>query len=98
MPLSVQPKLLRVLQERTYQRVGGSRTLKANVRVIAATNRSLANEMEHGRFRSDLFYRLNAYHIQLPPLRQRRADIVPLSEYFLERFSARNGRPVSALD
>lgn len=98
MPLSVQPKLLRVLQEKTYQRVGGSRTLQANVRVIAATNRSLSHEVEQGRFRSDLFYRLNAYHIQLPALRERRADIIPLCEYFLERFSLRNGLPLSILD
>jgi DNA-binding NtrC family response regulator len=98
MPLSVQPKLLRVLQEKTYQRVGGSRTFQANVRVITATNRSLAHEVEQGRFRSDLFYRLNAYHLQLPPLRERRTDIVPLSEYFLERFAAKNGLPLSVLD
>jgi DNA-binding NtrC family response regulator len=98
MPLSVQPKLLRVLQEKTYQRVGGSVTLHADVRVIAATNRSLSREVEQGRFRSDLFYRLNAYHIQLPALRERRADILLLSEYFLERFSVRNRTPLSILD
>ena len=98
MPLSVQPKLLRVLQEKTYQRVGGSRTLQSNVRVIAATNRSLSHEVEQGRFRSDLFYRLNAYHLELPSLRERRIDIVPLSEYFLERFSARHELPLSVLD
>lgn len=98
MPLSVQPKLLRVLQEKTYQRVGGSRTFHSNVRVVAATNRSLSREVEQGRFRSDLFYRLNAYHIELPALRERRLDIVPLSDYFLERFSAKNGLPLSVLD
>jgi DNA-binding NtrC family response regulator len=98
MPLSVQPKLLRILQEKTFQRVGGSRTFHANVRVIAATNRSLLQEVEYGRFRSDLFYRLNAYHIQLPPLRERRSDIGLLSEYFLARFSARNATPLSAMD
>ena len=98
MPLSVQPKLLRVLQEKTYQRVGGSRINKANVRVIAATNRSLVQEIERGGFRSDLFYRLNAYNIQLPPLRERQLDVVPLAEYFLERFAATNKMPVSALD
>ncbi|GAA3763934.1 sigma-54-dependent transcriptional regulator [Terriglobus aquaticus] len=98
MPLAVQPKLLRVLQERTYQRVGGTRAAKANVRVIAATNRSLTQEVEHGRFRSDLFYRLNAYHIELPPLRARKADIGLLAEYFLERFASLNRMPTSALD
>lgn len=98
MPLSVQPKLLRVLQEKTYQRVGGSRTFQSDVRVIAATNRSLADEVEQGRFRSDLFYRLNAYHLELPSLRERRIDIVPLSEYFLDRFSSKNGLPLSILD
>lgn len=98
MPLSVQPKLLRVLQEKTYQRVGGSRTFQSNVRVIAATNRSLAHEAEQGRFRSDLYYRLNAYHLELPSLRERAADIVPLSEYFLGRFSSKNGLPLSVLD
>jgi len=98
MPLSVQPKLLRILQEKTYQRVGGARTFQANVRVIAATNRSLSREVEQGRFRSDLFYRLNAYHLELPSLRERRVDIVPLGEYFLDRFSSRNGLPLSILD
>jgi DNA-binding NtrC family response regulator len=98
MPLSVQPKLLRVLQEKTFQRVGGSHTLQAHIRVIVATNRSLSLEVEQGRFRSDLFYRLNAYYIQLPALRERRADIVPLSEYFLERFAAIHRLPLSVLD
>ena len=98
MPLAVQPKLLRVLQEKTYQRVGGSRVVKANVRVIAATNRSLAQEVEHGRFRSDLYYRLNAYRIELPPLRERKLDISILAEYFLARFAALNKMPLSVLD
>ncbi len=98
MPVSVQPKLLRVLQEKTYQRVGGSRLFQSSVRVIAATNRSLSHEVEQGRFRADLFYRLNAYHLELPSLRERQVDIVPLSEYFLNRFSATNGSPLSVLD
>jgi DNA-binding NtrC family response regulator len=98
MPLSVQPKLLRVLQERTYQRVGGTRQMQANVRVIAATNRSLAQEVEAGRFRSDLFYRLNAYYISLPPLRERKIDIVLLAEYFLTRFASLHRMPPSILD
>lgn len=98
MPLSVQPKLLRVLQEKTYQRVGGTRQMQANVRVIAATNRSLRSEVEQGRFRSDLFYRLNAYYISLPPLRERKTDIVVLAEYFLERFASLYRMPPSILD
>ncbi len=97
MPLSVQPKLLRVLQEKTFQRVGGSRAMQANVRVVAATNRSLAEEVEHGRFRADLYYRLNSYPVQLPLLRERRADILLLSEYFLGRFATRTSIPVPAL-
>jgi DNA-binding NtrC family response regulator len=87
-----------VLQEKSFQRVGGSRTMQANVRIIAATNRTLASEVENGRFRADLFYRLNAFHIELPPLRERRADIPLLCEYFLERYAARNHAPSSFLD
>lgn len=98
MPLSVQPKLLRVLQEKTFQRIGGSRTQQANVRVVAATNRDLEQEVGQGRFRSDLFYRLNAYLIRLPPLRERKADILLLCEYFLERFALTNHLPLSILE
>jgi two-component system response regulator AtoC len=98
LPLTVQPKLLRVLQEKTFQRVGGTRSIAANVRVIAATNRSLNAEVEGGRFRSDLFYRLNAFHIELPPLRERRSDIPLLCDYFLERYAARNHSRLSILD
>jgi DNA-binding NtrC family response regulator len=98
LPLAVQPKLLRVLQEKTFQRVGGSRVMQANVRVIAATNRTLATEVESGRFRADLFYRLNGFHLLLPPLRERRSDIPLLCEYFLERYAARNHVPVPFLD
>jgi DNA-binding NtrC family response regulator len=98
LPLSVQPKLLRVLQEKSFQRVGGSRTLQANVRVIAATNRTLATEVESGRFRVDLFYRLNAFHIELPPLRERRSDISLLCQYFLGRYAAGNQATPSILD
>ncbi len=90
MPLAIQPKLLRVLQEKTFQRVGDSRLMQANVRVIAATNRSLGDEVERGRFRADLYYRLNSHHVQLPLLPERRTDISRLSEYFLERFGYRD--------
>jgi DNA-binding NtrC family response regulator len=98
LPLAMQPKLLRVLQEKTFQRVGGTRTIAANVRVVAATNRTLKNEIEKGNFRTDLFYRLNAFHLVLPSLRERRSDISLLCDYFLERYAARNRTPLSILD
>ena len=81
---SAQAKFLRVLQEREFQRLGGTRPLKANVRVIAATNRDLKKAMERGDFREDLFYRLQVFDIRLPPLRERPRDILPLSEAFLQ--------------
>jgi len=86
-------KLLRVLQERTFERLGGTEVLTADVRVIAATNRNLESEMEDGRFRDDLFYRLNVFHIHLPPLRDRREAIPALSERILERIATQLGRP-----
>ena len=84
MSLSAQAKFLRVLQEREFQRLGGTRLLKANIRVIAATNRDLRKAVERGDFREDLFYRLGVFDIQIPPLRERSSDIVPLSEAFLQ--------------
>ena len=97
LPLGLQPKLLRVLQEQTFERVGSTISLHANVRIIAATNRLLEEEIEQKRFRTDLFYRLNSFTIRLPPLRERRADVLPLAEYFLNRFSERNRTPRAAL-
>jgi DNA-binding NtrC family response regulator len=88
MPLPMQAKLLRVLQEKSFTRVGGVRTIHSDARVIAATNRDLAAEVAAGRFRMDLFYRLNVISIQIPALRERASDIRPLVDYFLERFSA----------
>jgi DNA-binding NtrC family response regulator len=90
LPLSLQPKLLRVLQEHTFERVGGSASIHANVRVIAATNRPLQDDVEQKTFRADLFYRLNAFTVRLPPLRERQSDILPLAEYFLARYAKRN--------
>ena len=90
LPLSLQPKLLRVLQERTFERVGGTASIHADVRVIAATNRPLEDDVEQKTFRADLFYRLNAFTIRLPPLRERQSDILPLAEYFLARYAKRN--------
>jgi len=89
----LQAKLLRVLQDGTFQRVGGDRTLRVDVRVIAATNRNLSREVASGRFREDLWYRLNVFPITVPPLRQRRDDIPVLARAFVERTSARLGRP-----
>ena len=97
MSLSAQAKFLRVLQEREFQRLGGTRLLKANIRVIAATNRDLRTAVERGDFRVDLFYRLGVFDIQIPPLRERRADIVPLSETFLQEIGRAFGRPPAGL-
>jgi transcriptional regulator with GAF, ATPase, and Fis domain len=94
---SAQAKFLRVLQEREFQRLGGTRTIKANVRVIAATNRDLTKAIERGDFREDLYYRLQVFDIKLPPLRERTSDILPLSEAFLEEIGQLFGRPPAGL-
>ena len=83
-PLGLQPKLLRVLQEQEFERVGSGRTLKVDVRVVAATHRNLDEMVERSQFRSDLFYRLNVFPVRLPPLRDRREDIVPLMMHFID--------------
>ena len=98
MSLSAQAKFLRVLQEREFQRLGGTRLLKANIRVIAATNRDLRKAVERGEFREDLFYRLGVFDIQIPPLRERPSDIVPLSETFLQEIGRSFGRPPARSD
>jgi DNA-binding NtrC family response regulator len=85
MPLSLQPKLLRVLQEREIDRLGDTRPMSVDVRVIATTNRSLRDLVERGQFRADLFYRLHVVPLAIPPLRERREDILPLAEYFLRK-------------
>jgi len=93
MPLAVQSKLLRVLQEGQYSRVGSNQTLKTDVRVLAATNKNLEEEVAKGNFREDLFYRLNVVRIHIPPLRERREDVRLLAEFFLNRLSARRRGP-----
>ena len=97
LPLALQPKLLRVLQEHTFERVGATGSLHADVRIIAATNRLLEEDVEEKTFRADLFYRLNAYVIRLPSLRERRSDILPLAEHFLERYASRNQTSIAGL-
>jgi two-component system response regulator PilR (NtrC family) len=85
-------KLLRVLQTREFERVGGSEPIKVDVRLVAATHRDLEAEVRAGRFREDLYYRLNVVQIRVPPLRERREDVLPLADHFLRRFGAEHGR------
>ena len=94
LPMAMQSKLLRVLQDREIRRVGGKESIRIDVRIVTATNKDLEKEVERGNFREDLFYRLNIVSIDLPPLRERREDIVPLVEFYLQKFSAEFGRPV----
>ena len=94
---SVQLRLLRVLQEREFERVGGTKVLTADVRVVAATNRPLERDMEDGRFRADLYYRLNVFPIHMPPLRDRRTDIILLADHFIEKYSRRHDRSIVRL-
>jgi len=97
MSLAAQAKFLRFLQEREFQRLGGTRMVKTNVRIVAATNRDLQQAIEHGSFRHDLYYRLQVFTIQLPPLRERQADILLLAEAFLQDISQAMRRPLVAL-
>src|SRR4029453_12972464 len=94
---SAQAKILRVLQEREFRRLGGTRTIEANVRVIAATNRELRRVMERGDFREDLYYRLHVFEIHLPALRERPEDVLPLSDAFLKDLGYSFGRPPAGM-
>jgi DNA-binding NtrC family response regulator len=93
MPVNLQPKLLRALQERQIERLGDTRTTSVNIRVVATTNVSLHKMVEEGKFRADLYYRLNVIPLTLPPLRERREDIPALAEFFSQQFAARSNRP-----
>lgn len=98
MPLVLQAKLLRILQEREFERIGGHQTIKVDIRIIAATNRDLQAMVKEGTFREDLFYRLNVIHLILPPLRDRREDISLLANHFLQKFSSENQRDIIDID
>ena len=91
---SIQVKLLRFLQEKTFERVGGNETVKVDVRIIAATNRDLEADVAAGKFREDLYYRLNVVNIEMPPLRARPSDLLPLATHFLQRFAKENGKRI----
>ena len=96
-PLSVQVKLLRFLQEREFQRLGGNQTIRSDVRIISATNQDLETKVNEGTFREDLFYRLNVVAITVPPLRERKEDLPPLIDHFLMRFTVENGKEIQGI-
>jgi len=96
-PAELQPKLLRVLQEQEFERLGGTRTIKVNVRLVAATHRDLAQMVADGQFRGDLYYRLNVFPVLLPPLRERRDDIPQLVRHFIQKFARRMGRRIETI-
>lgn len=98
LPKDMQVKLLQVIQEQEFERVGGLRTVKVDVRLVTATNRNLLQDVREGRFREDLFYRLNVFPIHLPPLRERTEDILPLTEFFLGKFNKKLEKNIREID
>jgi formate hydrogenlyase transcriptional activator len=97
LPLELQPKLLRVLQEKQFERLGGCRTVQVNVRIIAATNQDLWGMVQERKFRADLYYRLNVFPITLPPLREREDDIPSLIEHFVHKFAKQQGKSIDRI-
>src|SRR6185436_10253615 len=95
--LGTQVKLLRVLQEREFERLGGTDTVKINVRLIVATNQDMEKLIAEGRFREDLFYRLNVFTIFVPPLRDRKADMLLIADHFVEKFSREHGKIIKRI-
>ena len=96
-PLNLQPKLLRVLQDQEFERLGGTQTLKVDFRLIAATNRDLSQSMKEKQFRSDLYYRINVFPVRVPLLRERREDIPSLVEHFVQRIAGRMNRSITSV-
>jgi transcriptional regulator with PAS, ATPase and Fis domain len=94
LPTNLQAKLLAIIQDRTFERVGGVKTIRVDIRIVAATNRDLTADCRNGAFRSDLFYRLNVVPLYVPPLRDRREDVILLAEYFVNRLAAKYRRRV----
>src|SRR5210317_528946 len=97
MSMAAQVKLLRVIQEHEFERVGGNKTISVDVRIVAATNKTLEEQVKDGKFREDLYYRLNVVNINVPPLRSRREDVEPLSRFFLEKYTAETGKKITDL-
>ena len=97
LPINLQPKLLHILQQGEFERIGSSKTIKTDVRVIAATNRDPQDEIKKGNFRSDLYYRLNVFPITVTPLRERKEDITPLVEHYIKLYSKKLNKPIKII-